>query len=100
MAHWDAVKHLFQYLKGTVDWKLAYGSDPSIGNDWIITHCDADYGGNKDNGKSTSGYMVKLGLGVVCWSSNLQSIVTLSTTEAEYVAGAAAGKEICWLQIF
>ena len=34
----------------------------------------------------------------ICWSSRLQSIVTLLTTEAEYVTGVAAGKEICWLQ--
>ena len=98
IAHWKAVKHLFRYLKGTVDLKLAYGPDPSNGNDRFITYCDADHGGNKDNGKSTTGYMVKLGSGVVCWSSKLQPIVTLSTTEAEYVAGVAAGKEICWVQ--
>ena len=97
-AHWQAVKHLFRYLKGTVDLKLAYGPDPTIGDDRFITYCDSDHGGNKDNGKSTTGYMVKLGSGVVCWSSKLQPIVTLSTTEAEYVAGVAAGKEICWVQ--
>jgi len=98
MAHWKAVKHLFRYLKSTVDLKLAYGPDPTIGDDRFITYCDSDHGGNKDNGKSTSGYLVKLGSGVVCWSSKLQPIVTLSTTEAEYVAGVAAGKEICWVQ--
>jgi len=37
--------------------------------------------------------MVKLGCGVVAWSSKLQP-----TTEAEYVSGVAAGKEICWMQ--
>ena len=92
--HWKAVKHLFRYLKGTVELKLAYGPDPSVETDRIIAYCDADHGGNKDNGKSTSGYMIKLGSGVVCWSSKLQPIVALSTTEAEYVAGVAAGKEI------
>ena len=63
-----------------------------------MTYCDADHGGHKETGKSTSGYMVKVGSGVVAWSSKLQPVVTLSTTEAEYVAGVAAGKEICWMQ--
>jgi transposase InsO family protein len=98
IGHWKAVKHLFRYLKGTVNLKLAYGPDPSMSDDRFLTFCDADHGGNKDNGKSTTGYMIKLGSGVVSWSSKLQPVVTLSTTEAEYVAGVAAGKEICWLQ--
>ena len=98
MEHWKAVKHLLRYLKGTIDLKLTYGPDLSLGDNTFITYCDADHGGNKDNGKSTSGYMVRLGSGVVCWSSKLQSIVALSTTEAEYVAAVAAGKEICWMK--
>jgi hypothetical protein len=97
MAHWKAVKHLFRYLKGTTDLKLVYRPDPTI-EDRFITFSDADHGGNKDNGKSTTGYMVKMGSGAVCWSSKLQPIVTLSTTEAEYVAAVAAGKEICWMR--
>ena len=98
MAHWKAVKHVFRYLKGTVGLKLEYGPDPNIGRGLFQTYCDADHGGDKDRGKSTSGYMVKLGCGVVAWSSKLQPVVTLSTTEAEYVSGVAAGKEICWMQ--
>ena len=97
-AHWNAVKHLFRYLKGTVDMKLEYGPDESIGPEMFVTYSDADHGGNKDNGKSTTGYMVKLGLGVVAWKSKLQPVVTRSTTEAEYIAGGAAGTEICWMQ--
>ncbi|CAA7264651.1 unnamed protein product [Cyclocybe aegerita] len=96
--HWQAVKHLFRYLKGTLDMKLVYGPDPALGKKLFWTYSDADFGGDKDRGKSTTGYMVKLGRGAVCWSSKLQSIVTTSTTEAEYVAGLAAGKEICWVQ--
>ena len=39
-----------------------------------------------------------MGSGAVSWSSKLQPIVALSTTEAEYVAACAAGKEIRWMQ--
>jgi Reverse transcriptase (RNA-dependent DNA polymerase) len=99
MVHWKAVKHVFRYLKRTVDLKLMYGPEEGYGDgERFKTYCDADHGGNPDNGKSTTGYMVKIGSGVVTWSSKLQPIVSLSTTEAEYVAGVAAGKEICWMQ--
>jgi hypothetical protein len=97
MTHWKAVKHLFRYLKGTTDLKLVYRPDPTI-QDKFVAFSDADHGGNKDSRKSTTGYMVKMGSGAVCWSSKLQPIVTLSTTEAEYVAAVAAGKEICWMR--
>ena len=75
-AHWNAVKHLFRYLKGTVELKLEYGPDETIGSEMFATYSDADHGGNKDNGKSTTGYMVKLGSGVVAWKSKLQPVVT------------------------
>ena len=94
IAHWKAVKHVFRYLKGTMDLKLEYGPNPSS-NDLFITYCDADFGGNKDNGKSTTGYMVKIGSGAVSWCSKLQPFVTLSSTQAEYVAANLAGREIC-----
>ena len=38
-----------------------------------------------------------MGTGVVSWSSKLQNIVALSTTEAEYMAAIQAGKAIKWL---
>ena len=42
-----------------------------IGSEMFVTYCDADHSGNKDNGKSITGYMVKLGLEVVAWCSKL-----------------------------
>ena len=97
MAHWKAVKHLFRYLKGTLNYKLTYSPDPSS-SDLFTTYADADHGGNLDNGRSTTGYVVKMGTGAISWSSKLQSIVALSTTEAEYVAATSAGQEILWLR--
>jgi hypothetical protein len=95
-AHWKAVKHLFRYLKGTADLRLVYAPD---GSGKIFTsYSDADHGGNPDNGRSTSGYILKIGTGAISWSLKLQTIVALSTTEAEYVAACFGGREIMWLR--
>jgi len=96
--HWKAVKHLFRYLKGTLDMKLEYGPDSTIGNEMFVTYSDADHGGDRDSRKSTSGYMVKIGTGAVAWRSKLQPVVTRSAMEAEFIAAEAAGMEICWIQ--
>ena len=37
--------------------KLEYGPNEEIGSEMFVTYCDADHGGNKDNGKSTTGYI-------------------------------------------
>jgi len=97
LAHWQAVKHLLRYLKGTADYGITYGPDPHS-NELFSTFSGADHGGCKDTGRSTGGYLVKIGSGVVSWSLKLQSIVALSTTEAEYIAAVSAGKEIRWMR--
>ena len=96
LQYWKAVKHLFRYLKGTLDHKLTY-SPILDSTELFAIFTDADHGGNPDNGCSTSGYVVKMGTGAISWCSQLQSIVALSTTEAEYVAATSAGQEILWL---
>ena len=56
--------------------------------------------GNKDNMKSTSGYLMTFAGRAVSWQSRLQKCVALSTTEAEYVAATEACKELLWLKRF
>src|SRR5882757_8099098 len=97
IAHWHTVKHLLRYLKGTADYSITYAPDAST-SELFSTFSDADHGGCKDTGRSTGGYLVKIGTGAVSWSSKLQSIVALSTTEAEYIAAVSAGKEIHWMR--
>ena len=96
LAHWQAAKHVLRYLKGTAEHKLVYR--PSDSPEPFITYSDADHGGNPDNGRSTGGYVVKIGSGAVSWSSKLQSLVALSTTEAEHISAVEAGKEIIWMR--
>jgi hypothetical protein len=97
--HWKALKHVFAYLKGTVDYKLTY--KPSQKHVMTLRgYVDADYAGCLDTRRSTSGYAFFLGDCLVCWSSKKQSVVALSTTEAEYIAGVHGGKEAVWLRQF
>ena len=86
-----------RYLQGSKDHKLTYAPDPNS-SELFTTFCDADYSGNEDDRRSTSGMVVKMGTGAISWASKLQTIVTLSTTEAEYIAAVHAGQEIMWLR--
>ena len=96
-AHWTALKHLCRYLQGTKDYKLCYEPDPKS-SEVFLTYADADYGGDPDSRRSTSGLVVKMGSGAISWASKLQPVVTLSTTEAEYISATSAGQEILWLR--
>jgi hypothetical protein len=60
---------------------------------------DADYAGEVDDRRSTTGYVFTLSGGPICWQSTLQSIVAMSTTEAEYMAVAEAAKEALCITI-
>ena len=54
---------------------------------------DADFAGDIDNRKSTTGFVFTLGGTAISWTSNLQKIIILSTIEAKYVAATKAGKK-------
>ena len=56
--------------------------------------------GDKDSRRSTAGYVFTIGGTTVSWISKLQKVVSLSTTEVEYVAATEASKEMIWLQRF
>ena len=93
MTHWKAV---FCYIKGTLDYKLTYS--PSSDSELFTSYTDADHAGCPDTGRSTSGYVIKMGTGAISWSSRLQTIVALSTTEAEFIAAVSSGQEMLWLR--
>jgi hypothetical protein len=97
--HWKVAKHLLRYVAGTIDFCLLYKLDPNVPH-LFRTYSDADLAGNVDTGRSTTGYVVKMGTGTVSWSSKLQSIVALLTTEAEFVAAVSAGQESIWMSQF
>eukprot|EP00253_Pinus_taeda_P027226 PITA_27226 len=92
--HWTAVKRVFRYLRGTSDYGLCYQGRPGLDRVLDIRgFVDADWDGDLDQRKSTSGYVFNLFGGAVSWMSKKQSVVALSTTEAEYMAATHASKE-------
>ncbi|KAF5781986.1 putative RNA-directed DNA polymerase [Helianthus annuus] len=92
--HWEAVKWIFRYLRGSSKLGITFGN----GKPMLVGYTDSDLAGNKDNMKSTSGYLMTFAGGAVSWQSRLQKYVALSTTEAEYVAATEACKELLWLK--
>ncbi|KAE8683046.1 hypothetical protein F3Y22_tig00111220pilonHSYRG00128 [Hibiscus syriacus] len=93
--HWNTVKRIMRYIKGTSNVALCYGGSNLLINGYV----DSDYVGDLDKSKSTTGYVFKVAGGDVSWVSKLQSVVAISTTEAEYVAATQASKEAIWLKI-
>ncbi|GJS05372.1 transposable element [Tanacetum coccineum] len=93
--HWNAVKRIFRYLKGTSDVGLIYGGDREY---LVAGYSDSDYAADLDARRSLTGYVFTIGNSVVSWKATLQPSVALSTTEAEYMALTEAAKEGIWLK--
>ena len=88
--HWTAVKRILRYLNGTKELGLLYNSGEMKD---CVGYSDADWAGDLDDRKSTSGYIFHTGGAAVSWKSKKQSSVALSTAEAEYMALASAAQE-------
>jgi hypothetical protein len=83
--HRMIVQRIFRYLKHTTEFGIWYSASSSLD---LIGFSDVDFTGYGIYQKSTSSTCHFLGSSLVCWSSQKQSSVAQSTTEAEYVAAA------------
>ena len=91
-VHWNTVKRVFSYLKGTRELWLTYGHAQTE----LIGYADVD-GSTAEDRHAVSGYAFIINGGAVSWSAKCQSIISLSTTQSKYVAAAHAAKEALWL---
>lgn len=96
-AHWTAVKRVLRYLKGTIDMKLTFQPGDI---DELIGYCDADWAGDLDKRRSTTGYMFQAQGGAISWATRSQPTIALSSTEAEFMSMVAAIQEALWLKRF
>ncbi|WVZ80150.1 hypothetical protein U9M48_027649, partial [Paspalum notatum var. saurae] len=74
---------------------LWYSSSSSLS---LRGFSDADHAGCRIDRKSTSGTCQLLGTSLVSWSSRKQASVSLSTTEAEYIAAASCWSQLLWMK--
>lgn len=91
--HWRGVKHILRYLKGTRHRKLKFRKT----GEPLKIYSDADWGGDRTDRKSYSGYIMLLAGAPISWSSKKQSSTALSSTEAEYIAMCHTAKETLWI---
>ena len=91
---WAAAKRVLRYLKGTVSMKLSLKVNEE---EPIKAYCDASWG-DRDCGKSTSGYAVYVHGALVMWKSIKQIHVSTSTCEAEYSALSDCEIQLEWLK--
>ena len=91
--HMRAAKGVLRYLRGTTRLGVVYG-----GSEPLQGFVDADWAGDVDGRRSTTGFVFTLNGGPIAWASKRQSTVATSTAEAEYVAAAMATKEALWLR--
>jgi hypothetical protein len=77
-------------LKGTTNYDITFVRQKSDLS--IVGYVDADYAGDSDDRRSTTGYVFTLAGGPICWKSMIQSTVAMSTTKAEYMVVAEAAK--------
>ncbi|KAL6344223.1 hypothetical protein AAG906_035448 [Vitis piasezkii] len=94
-VHWQAVKRILRYLKGTSHFGLFL--QPSY-NFNITCYTDADWASCPDDRCSTSGYCLFLASNLVSWSSSKQKVVSHSSTESEYRGVANGAAEIAWTE--
>ncbi|WVZ51642.1 hypothetical protein U9M48_002764 [Paspalum notatum var. saurae] len=94
-SHYQAVKHIFRYLKFTPELGLWYSSGSSLS---LRGFSDADFAGCRVERKSTSGTCQFLEASLVSRSSRKQTSVSLSTTEAEYIAAASCCSQLLWMK--
>ena len=82
-SHMTTLKRIIKYVKTTAKFGVWYSKDT---NDVLTGYSDADWPGNADDRKSTSGGCFYVGNNLVSWMSKKQNSISLSTAEVEYIS--------------
>ena len=92
--HWKAIDRVLGYLKKTISLRLFYSKFPVV----LEGYSDSSWITSVSDNKSTFSWIFTLGGGAISWASKKQTCISHSTMESEFIALAAAGKEVKWLR--
>ncbi|XP_075084817.1 secreted RxLR effector protein 161-like [Nicotiana tabacum] len=93
--YWNGVKHIFRYLRGTIDMRLFYSNEFKSE---MIAYADADYLCDPHKARSQTGYLLTYGGTTISWRSMKKIIVATSSNHAEIIAIHEASRECVWLR--
>ncbi|KAK0594705.1 hypothetical protein LWI29_036665 [Acer saccharum] len=94
-SHLSSVKRIIRYVNGTSNYGIWYSFDTNAS---LVGFSDADWAGNCDDRKSTSGSCFFLGNNLVSWFCKKQNSISLSTAEAEYIAAGSGCTQLLWMK--
>ena len=92
--HMKLTRRILRYLNGTKSLRLTYKGQSQT----LKGYTDADWAGCRDTRRSTAGYLFNIGSGPISWQLKRQSVVVLSTFEAEFLSQTQATKQAMWLR--
>ncbi|KAI5346452.1 hypothetical protein L3X38_014331 [Prunus dulcis] len=99
-VHWLLVKRILRYVQGTLRLGINFTSiSTRVSDRWQLSaYSDADWAGDINTRRSTTGFVVFLGPNPISWQSKKQGSVSRSSTEAEYRALANTAADIAWIR--
>ena len=98
--HYRGLLRTIKYVLDTKQKALMYDTGNKIKTVWKLkAFCDSDFAGDKETRRSVSGYCIYLFDCLIAWKSKGQKHVTLSSTEAEYVAVSDVCCEIMFIRM-
>ena len=95
LRHWNGVKHLLRYLRGTSDLGLYYHKTNQTD---IQGYADSGFRTDMNAGKSQTGYIFLKCGAPISWKSTKQTVTATSTNHAELLAFHEAAREVVWLR--
>ena len=94
-SHMTALKRIIKYVKTTAEFGVWYSKNT---NDVLAGYSDADWAGNANDRKSTSGGYFYVNNNLVSWMSKKQNSISLSIVEAKYIVVGSCCTQFLWMQ--